>query len=312
MRHMDLRRHLESGILSFPVTSMTEAQEVDLTRYAEHVAWLAGYGPGALFAAGGTGEMFSLTPDEVVAVTRTAKAAAGQTPIVAGVGYGTRIAVDLARAVEAAGADAILLLPHYLIDAPQEGMLAHVKAVCDSVGIGVIIYSRDYSRFARETVARLAEACPNLIGLKDGTGDIETVASITASLGDRLTYVGGMPTHETYARAYAGAGMPYYSSAVFNFVPELALDFYRALRTGDRARMDLLLQGFFVPLISIRTRRKGYAVAMIKSGLRAVGRPDPGPVRAPLQNLSDTDEADLGALIAAQATLRQHKAAAAE
>ena len=94
-------------------------------------------------------------------------------PIIAGCGYGTQIAVDPARRAEAAGADAILLLPHYLITAEQAGLFAHVKAVCDAIGIGVIVYNRDNAVLNAEALARLADACPNLIGFKDGYGDIE-------------------------------------------------------------------------------------------------------------------------------------------
>lgn len=64
--------------------------------------------------------------------------------------------------------------------------------------------------------------CPNLIGFKDGSGDIALVRQITARMGDRLTYLGGMPTAELFAESYLGAGFTTYSSAVFNFVPALA------------------------------------------------------------------------------------------
>ena len=152
--------------------------------------------------------------------------------------------MKLLKGAEAAGADAILLLPHYLIGATQDGILAHVKAVCDSVGLGVIVYNRDNSQMKADTVARLADACPNLIGFKDGTGDIANVRQICLKLGDRLVYVGGMPTHEMYAEAYDAAGVSTYSSAVFNFAPDMALDFYRAMRNGDKATMARYLNSF--------------------------------------------------------------------
>lgn len=122
--------------------------------------------------------------------------------------------------------------------------------------------------------------CPNLIGFKDGSGDIALVRQITARMGDRLTYLGGMPTAELFAESYLGAGFTTYSSAVFNFVHALAQDFYTALRGGDRARMDLILNGFFYPCMELRNRRKGYAVSAIKAGVRLLGY-DTGPVRAP-------------------------------
>ncbi len=294
-----LKQRIGSGLLSFPVTAFADDLSLDERRYAEHVEWLGGYDAAALFAAGGTGEFFSLTPAEVAASTRIAKAAAGDTPIIAGCGYGTALACEIAREVEAAGADAILLLPQYLVGAPQEGLAAHVRAVCAAVKIGVIVYNRDNCQLRAETLARLAEDCPNLIGFKDGSGDIATVRRITATLGDRLVYIGGMPTHELYAEAYDAAGVSTYSSAVFNFVPEMALEFYQAMRTKDRATMERLLADFFYPYSAIRDRAPGYAVSIVKAGLRAVGR-DCGPMRPPLTDLTAEEMAMLEPLAVSQ------------
>lgn len=292
-----LKAALGAGLLSFPVTPFGRDGAFNERAYSEHVGWLSGFDASVLFAAGGTGEFFSLAPEEVPAIIRTAKASAGKTPIVSGCGYGTRIAVPLAKAAEEAGADGILLLPHYLIDAGQEGLYAHVKAVCDAVNIGVIVYNRDNSILSAETLARLCEACPNLVGFKDGSGDIALVRQITATMGDRLTYVGGMPTAELFADAYLGAGFSTYSSAVFNFVPKLAQDFYTALRAGNRQRTETILKDFFYPFMKIRNRGKGYAVSAIKAGVRLVGF-DAGLVRAPLTDLTDVEVEMLANLIA--------------
>ncbi|WP_421614009.1 5-dehydro-4-deoxyglucarate dehydratase, partial [Agrobacterium tumefaciens] len=201
-----------------------------------------------------------------------------------------------ARSVEKVGADGILLLPHYLIDAPQEGLYAHIKKICQSVGIGVMVYNRDNSVLQADTLARLCDECPNLVGFKDGTGDIGLVRQITAKMGDRLTYLGGMPTAELFAEAYLGAGFTTYSSAVFNFVPGLANEFYAALRAGERATCERILTEFFYPFMAIRNRAKGYAVSAIKAGVRLQGF-DAGPVRAPLKDLTNEEIGMLDALI---------------
>ena len=190
----------------------------------------------------------------------------------------------LAQASEKAGADGILLLPHYLIEASQAGLYHHIKAVCDAVSIGVMVYNRDNSILMTETLARLCDACPNLVGFKDGSGDIGLVRQITATLGERLTYLGGMPTAELFAEAYLGAGVTTYSSAVFNFVPQLAQEFYAALRAGEHQTTERILRDFFYPFMAIRNRKKGYAVSAIKAGVRLIGY-DAGPVRAPLTDL---------------------------
>lgn len=180
-------------MLSFPVTHFTEDLSLNLDSYQSHVNWLSGFDAAGLFAAGGTGELFSLTPQEIANTTKAAKEAAGEMPIIAGCGYGTALAKDIARLAEEAGADGLLLLPHYLMNVPQEGIYQHVKAVCESTGLGVIVYNRANSVATADTIARLADACPNLIGFKDGTGKTDLVRHITAKLGERLCYVGACP-----------------------------------------------------------------------------------------------------------------------
>lgn len=289
MKTENLKHALGAGLLSFPVTHFDAEGRFNPKSYAEHVNWLSGFGAATLFAAGGTGEFFSLSPQEIPDIVRVAKEAAGETPIVSGCGYGTDIAVGIAVSVEKAGADGILLLPHYLIDAPQEGLYRHIKAVCQSTGMGVMVYNRDNSVLQADTLARLCDECPNLVGFKDGTGDIGLVRQITAKMGDRLTYLGGMPTAELFAEAYLGAGFTTYSSAVFNFVPGLAIEFYKALRAGQRVKCEEILNDFFYPFMTIRNRGKGYAVSAVKAGVRLQGF-DAGPVRAPLVDLTAAEE----------------------
>lgn len=294
----EIKSRVGSGLLSFPVTHFTSDYKLNLESYRRHVEWLSGFEAAALFAAGGTGEFFSLSPNEVGQVTRAAKDVSGEVPIIAGCGYGTSLAVETAKIVEEAGADGILLLPHYLTEAPQEGIYAHVKAVCDSTGLGVILYNRANSVANADTVARLAEACPNLIGFKDGTGKVDLVRHVTARLGDRLCYIGGMPTHELFAEGFNGVGVTTYSSAVFNFVPELAQRFYRAMRAGDKAVMKGILHTFFFPFAALRDRKAGYPVSIIKAGVELAGFA-PGPVRPPLVDLTGEEREILQGLIEA-------------
>jgi 5-dehydro-4-deoxyglucarate dehydratase len=296
MTPQEIKAALGAGLLSFPVTHFDGEGRFNAESYRRHVEWLAGFPAPVLFAAGGTGEFFSLTPSEIPDVVRAAKEAAGKTAIVSGCGYGTEMAVEIARSAEKAGADGILLLPHYLIDGPQEGLFHHVKRICQSVGIGVMVYNRDNSVIGVETLKRLCDTCPNLIGFKDGTGDIGLVRQVTATMGDRLIYLGGMPTAELFAEAYLGAGFTTYSSAVFNFVPRLAVEFYAALRGGDRARCEAILRDFFYPFMALRSRRKGYAVSAIKAGVRLQGFAA-GPVRPPLDDLTAEEEGILAKLI---------------
>ncbi len=292
----ELRDIIRSGLLSFPVTPFDAEDRFNPVAFTAHLEWLAPHAIAGLIVAGGTGELFSLTPAEVVDVVRTAKAAQPGKPIIAGCGYGTRLACDMARGIEEAGGDGILLLPHYLIGAPQDGIAAHIRAVCGATGMGVIVYNRGQSVCSAETLAGLVENCPNLIGFKDGTGDIDTVKRITVGLGDRLAYIGGMPTHELFAQAYRGAGVDTYSSAVFNFVPESALAFHRAFSSGDDATCEAMLRDFYYPFANIRDRKTGYAVSAIKAGVALRGF-DTGPVRPPLTDLTEEERAMMRSLM---------------
>ncbi|MGD6747886.1 5-dehydro-4-deoxyglucarate dehydratase [Streptomyces sp. BH106] len=292
----DLGRRLGSGLLSFPVTHFRDedhpaALDFDEEAYREHVGRLGAYEVAGLFAAGGTGEFFSLTVPEVGRVVAAAVAAAPEgTPILAPVGYGTATAVEMARAAESAGADGILLFPPYLTEAPQDGLAAHVEAVCEATNLGVIIYSRANAVYRADTVARVAERCPNLIGFKDGVGDIDAMTRIYTKLGDRLTYIGGLPTAETFALPYLELGVTTYSSAIFNFVPEFALSFYADVRARRHDEVLRKLREFVLPYTEIRNRKSGYAVSIVKAGLTATGHPA-GPVRPPLTDL-EPDELD--------------------
>ncbi|MCA0851392.1 5-dehydro-4-deoxyglucarate dehydratase [Salipiger thiooxidans] len=284
----DLRETIRTGLLSFPVTPFDAEDRFAPNPFRAHLEWLSSYPVAGLIVAGGTGEMFSLTPQEIVEVVKTARAATPDAPVIAGCGYGTRIACDLAREIEAAGGDGILLLPHYLTEAPQEGVVNRIRAVCQATNMAVIVYNRGQSQISVDSLAQLADECPNLIGFKDGTGDIDTVRRITLGLGNRLSYIGGMPTHELFAQAYRGAGMPTYSSAVFNFVPETALKFHAAFNAGDDATCEALLRDFYYPFAKIRDRKSGYAVSAVKAGVRLRGF-ETGSVRAPLTDLTEEE-----------------------
>ncbi len=300
MNPQELKAILSSGLLSFPVTDFDQQGDFSRAGYIKRLEWLAPYGATALFAAGGTGEFFSLTPQEYPDIIKTAvDTCAGQVPILAGVGGPTRQAIAYAQEAERLGAKGLLLLPHYLTEASQEGVARHVEEVCKSVNIGVVVYNRNVCRLTAPLLEQLAERCPNLIGYKDGLGDIELMVSIRRRLGDRLTYLGGLPTAEVYAAAYRALGVPVYSSAVFNFVPKLAMDFYAAVARGDDEIVGKLIDDFFLPYLDIRNRCKGYAVSIVKAGAKIVGY-DAGPVRAPLTDLRPDEYEMLAALIQKQ------------
>lgn len=294
----DVKQILSSGLLSFPITDFDQNGDFKPDTYAERLEWLAPYGATALFVAGGTGEFFSLTPEDYTQVVKVAvETCRGKVPILAGAGGPTRMAIRYAQEAERLGAHGILLMPHYLTEASQDGLVEHVAAVCNSVKFGVVVYNRDRCKLNAASLLKLADRCPNLIGFKDGIGEIESMVTIRRKLGDRFTYLGGLPTAEVYAAAYKALGVPVYSSAVFNFIPKTAIEFYEAVRTDDFATQGRLIDDFFLPYLDIRAKKAGYAVSIVKAGATIAGH-SAGPVRAPLTDLTGEEMEQLAALMA--------------
>ncbi len=298
MSPQELKSVLQAGLLSFPLTDFDSELRFAPKSYAERLEWLQPYGASALFAAGGTGEFFSLEPGEYSDVIKVAlDVCRNRTPIIAGAGGGTTLAIKYAQEAERLGAQGVLLLPHYLTEASQAGLIAHVEAVCKSVKFGVIVYNRGACKLTPASLLVLAERCPNLIGFKDGFGDIEKFVAIRQTLGERFAYLGGLPTAELFAGAYKAMGCPVYSSAVFNFIPKTAMDFYNAHVAGDTATCEQLIRDFFLPYIALRNQGEGYAVSIVKAGATLAGH-SAGPVRPPLSDLLPSEVDQLGLLMA--------------
>jgi 5-dehydro-4-deoxyglucarate dehydratase len=293
----ELAKKISEGLLSFPVTHFATDFTFEEGPYRQHISQMLEHHPAGLIAAGDTGEFFSLVQREFSMVVDAAvRETAGRVPVLAGCGYGTAMAKEFAVAAENAGADGLLLLPPYLVNPDPAGLAAHTEAVCKATKLGVIFYNRDNAIIDDATLALLCDRCPNLIGFKDGYGDIELMTRIYTRLGDRLTYIGGLPTAETFALPYLDIGVTTYSSAIFNFLPNFAQEFYAAVRRRDHQKVYADLREFVLPYISIRNRRKGYAVSVVKAGMTAIGRPA-GPVRSPLIDLEQQELADLKKLI---------------
>ncbi|MFI6039877.1 5-dehydro-4-deoxyglucarate dehydratase [Streptomyces sp. NPDC051315] len=280
------------GVLSFPLTSFRDDGSLDPDGFRAHLAAQLAAGPGAVFPACGTGEFFSLDEDEYRQVVSLAvRETAGRVPVVAGIGYGWAQAVRFARIAEEAGADALLVLPHYLVAAPQDGLVAQLEHIAARTRLPLIAYQRGQVALTAASLRRVA-AIPTVIGLKDGHSDLDRLQRLTLAAPEGFLFFNGAATAEIQARAYATVGVPAYSSAVHAFAPEIANAFFAALLDGDDKTADRLLRDFYVPLVELRDRVPGYAVSLVKAAARLRGRPV-GPVRAPLTDPSAADLADL-------------------
>jgi 5-dehydro-4-deoxyglucarate dehydratase len=294
------RLSIPSGPLFFPVTAYGPDGAVDLDTYRVHVRRGVEAGAAAVFACCGTGEFHALTPEEFEACVQAAVAeTAGRVPVVAGAGYGTALAVRYARLAEAAGADGLLAMPPYLVVAGQEGLLRHYREVAAATALPVIVYQRDNVVLTPPTAVELART-DGIIGLKDGLGDLDLMQRIVSAVrtevpGDFL-YFNGLPTAEQTQLAYRAIGVPLYSSAVFCFAPEIALAFHRALQAGDDTTVRRLLDGFYRPFVELRAQGRGYAVALVKAGVRLRGL-DVGEVRPPLHEPGEDHVQQLAQII---------------
>lgn len=288
---------ISNGLLSFPITDFDKQGRFDRESYQDRLKWFVSHEITAVFVAGGTGEFFSLSLEDFREVVTTAvETIGGQLPIIASAGQSVEMAKAQAKIAEEAGADGILLMPPYLTECPQDGLVDYAREVCNSTSINVIYYNRGNGIMNAESVKQLADACPNLIGLKDGKGDIQALNKIIKIVGDRLAYIGGVPTAEIFAEAYLSIGVNTYSSAVFNFVPDMASTFYKALRAGEHKTVEKITRDFFIPFVDLRDQKKGYAVSLIKLGADIVGKPA-GKVRAPLVMPSESERNQLIDLI---------------
>lgn len=294
------------GLLSFPLTAFTpDLADVAVDAFREHVERQLDWVPDAIFVACGTGEFTALSIDEYAVVVRAAVERTGRrTPVYAGVGGGTQIARAFAETAAAAGADGLLLLPPYLVDAPKAGIVGYVRHVAAATPLPLIVYQRANAVLDPESALTLLDI-PTVAGIKDGHGDIDLMGRLISAIrtsgharADGFRFLNGLPTAELSALAYAAIGAPAYSSAVATFVPEIATAFAAAVARGDLIAVQALTAGFYAPFARLRARVPGYAVSLVKAGARAAGAAV-GGVRPPLVDPTPRHEAELAELVAA-------------
>lgn len=282
------------GVFGFPVTPLRRDLSLDLDGLARNVAEMAEYPFCALVAAGGTGELYSLTPDEVEQVVRVTVENAGDLPVVAGTGFNTPIGTDMARRALRAGAQCLLILPPYYGNSPEEGLFAYYETIGQATPLPVMVYSRDWAVFTPQMVAKLADRMPTLAAWKDGQGDGRKYQRIMNYNGDRLAWFGGLG--DDCVPTYFAAGVQGYTSSISNIAPTLSLDLAEAGMRRDFARLDKLMERYVHPLYAIRERARGYEVSVMKTAMEILGMPA-GPVRPPLMNTRPHDVPDVQALM---------------
>lgn len=269
------------GIMSFPVTPFGPDGELDTQRFREHIRYQLETPARAIFVACGTGEFPALDPHEHRAVVEIAVSeVGGEKPVFAGVGYATRIATQMTQTCLQAGADGVLVMPPPQLNLEQEALYLHYSAIAGVGSIAVIPYLRDHVRLAPKTAARLGKI-PNVVAFKDAHGDVSALIELREATEGRVPIINGMPTAEVHVFDYLRVGVTSYSSAVLNFVPEVAAAYHRAFTARRFREVEELLAVFFTPFVRLRDQGVGYPISLVKAGV-SMRTGSVGDVRLPL------------------------------
>lgn len=283
-----------SGVIAFPVTPFKDDLSLDLPGLHENLNKLLEYPISAIVAAGGTGELYSLTPAEYLRVIElTALAVEDRVPVIAGAGFGQRLAIEMVQAAEKAGADGILVFPPYYQQADDEGLFEYYRSIAAATRLGLILYSRDWARFNPAMVERLT-AIENLVAWKDGQGDIRQLQSIRHQVGERLVWIGG--AGDDLVGAYYSTGIRAFSSSIATVAPALSLKLHELAAGDDGEALAELLETCVIPLFALRARRRGYEVSAMKALMDMVGL-NGGPVRPPLVNVTPEESDELRTIL---------------
>ena len=280
-----------TGVIGFPVTPFRTDLSVDIEALRRNVRAMLEHPLAAIVAAGGTGELYSLTPREHLhVVSLVVEETRGKLPVIAGTGFNSVLGAELASQAAAAGASGILAFPPYYPGAEEDGLVQYYAAIGQATPLGLLIYSRDWFHPSATTVERIAATVPTLIAWKDGQGDIRRLQIIKERVGDRLAWIGG--AGDDMVPAYYSLGIRAFTSSIANVSPQLALQLHEAGSRGDSAALQKMMTEYVVPLYAMRARRKGHEVTVMKELMTMLGLAG-GAVRPPLVPLRPDEMEEL-------------------
>jgi 5-dehydro-4-deoxyglucarate dehydratase len=246
MQPNELRSKLQ-GVIAFPITPFKKDLSLDLDGLRKNLRMLMRHPICAVIAAGGTGEIYSLSPFEHRAVVQTTVEEVGaRVPVLAGVGCNMPIGRDCAAQAAEVGAAGLLIFPPYYPNADEEGMVAYYKSIADASPLGVLIYNRDWFNPGPSMVERIAQNVPKLIGWKDAQGDIRRYQMIRQRVGDRLHWIGG--SGDDMVPAYYAMGIRTYTSSIANVAPKLSIRLHELASAGHSDELTKVLNDIVIQL----------------------------------------------------------------
>ena len=234
MKTDELRPRL-GGVIAFPVTPFNADYSLDVPGLRKNLRVVVQHPISAIVAAGGTGEMYSLTPSEHREIVKAiVEEVRNRVPVIAGTGVNCQIASELARESANLGADAILALPPSYPNSDDDGLAEYYAAIGSATPLPLFVYSRDWVNPSPAWVEKLAARVPTLLGWKDGQGDIRRYQQIMNRVGDRLYWIGG--AGDDCVPGYYSIGIRTYTSSIATVAPKLSLQLHEAASALRRAK----------------------------------------------------------------------------
>lgn len=267
------------------VTPMKDNLEINYDKLDEIIEEQIAGGTDAIIICGTTGESATMTESEhSEAIRFTIERVNHRIPVIAGTGSNcTKTAVELSREAEKDGADGLLLVTPYYNKATQNGLIAHYTQICDEVKIPAILYnvpSRTGCSIQPQTLATLVKNVDNIVGVKEASGNIGTVAEIMHLCDGNIDLYSGNDDQVVPLLSLGGIGV---ISVLSNIAPSYVHDMVYKFLSGDiagSAKMQLdaipLINALFCEVNPIP----------VKAAMNMMGK-EVGPLRAPLTEMED-------------------------
>lgn len=291
MGYGPLKENLRGVAFTIPTPFTADGEKVDHEALAAHVEYLRDAGARAIIPCGNTGEYYSLSNSERVAVVETTvEAMDGQGAVVAGAGGSTKNTIQLIRQYEEAGADAVMVMYPVHTYLHETGVRRYYEEIAAATDLGVVLYKRGERLSA--SVIKALSTIENVVAAKYAVNDIKSFTAAVENTPGEIVFTNGIA--ERFAISFASEGAEGITTGIGNFVPEATLELMNELRNGnyDRARK---WRNLLWPIEELRdeTGRNNHMsaannVPVVKYGLELAGLYG-GPVREPLVDLSDTD-----------------------
>ncbi len=241
------------GVLPAITTPFTDAsgETVDHAFLREHLPWMLEQGCKGTVALGSLGEASTLSMDEKLEVLATCVQVAGDAPVVAGItALSTRDGVALARGAAERGCRGLMILPPWVHKGPIEEVRDHIQAIVQATDLDCMLYNNPIAYgtdLAPELIMELASACPNVMAVKESSGDVRRLTAVRALAGDRLSTFAGLDDMAFEAGMTGAEG---WVAGLVNAFPAESVRVFELAQAGKREEA-MALYAWFLPLLRL-------------------------------------------------------------